>query len=117
MKKILVVDDEFELASSVESILEDEGFKVMSASDGLEAFELILNEAFDLVISDVMMPRCDGYQLLEKIRQEKRVDGMPVILMSAAQLKPTKFKPDNFLKKPFDIDTLIGAVEGLVKKK
>lgn len=117
MKKVLVVDDEFELASSVETILEDEGFAVKSASDGLEAFELLLAEEFDLVISDVMMPRCDGYQLLEKIRSEKKVDGIPVILMSAAKLKATKVKPDNFLKKPFDLDTLISTVEGLVKKK
>ena len=115
MKKVLVVDDEFELASSVEAILEDEGFAVKSTSDGLEACELLQTEEFDLVISDVMMPRCDGYQLLEKIRKEKKVDGIPVILMSAAQLKPAKFKPDHFLKKPFDIDTLVQAVEKHLK--
>lgn len=115
MKKVLVVDDEFELASSVETILEDEGFAVKSASDGLEAFELLLAEEFDLVISDVMMPRCDGYQLLEKIRKEEKVNGLPVILMSAARLKTTVVKPDDFLKKPFDIDTLIQAVEKYMK--
>jgi len=115
MKRVLVVDDEFELASSVEAILEDEGFIVKSAGDGLEAFDLLQTEEFDLVISDVMMPRCDGYQLLEKIRKEKKVKGIPVILMSAAQLKTIKVKPDNFLKKPFDIDTLIQAVEKCIK--
>lgn len=115
MKKILVVDDEFELAMSVESILLDEGHEVIRASDGLEAFELFKTQSFDLVLSDVMMPRLDGYGLMERIRSEGK-SKIPVILMSAADLKAAGNKADGFLKKPFDLDALIDTVEGFLKK-
>lgn len=110
MKKILVVDDEFELAMSVESILLDEGYEVTCAGDGLEAFEKFKEKDFDLVISDVMMPRLDGYNLLKKIRTDGKAK-TPVVLMSAAALKNNTEKPDSFLKKPFELDELLSVVD------
>lgn len=115
MKKILVVDDEFELAMSVESILLDEGYEVTRAGDGIEAFEKFKEKDFDLVLSDVMMPRLDGYSLLKKIRSDGKAK-TPVVLMSAAALKKDSEKPDSFLKKPFDLDELLGIVNKYAKK-
>ena len=115
-KHVLVVDDEYEVSQAVELILEDEGYLVTSCGDGLEAKEFLRKNIPALVISDVMMPLCNGYALLEFIRDEENLSRVPVILMSAAQLKDDSPEPDEFMKKPFDLETLLYTVEKVIGK-
>lgn len=115
MKTILIVDDEFEVAQSIESILEDEGYQVLTAGDGLEAMEVLKDKIPHLIISDVMMPLCNGLQLLEKIRGDERYKEIPVVFMSAVHHE--KFSlVQGYLKKPFNLDTLLLTVENLIGK-
>lgn len=114
-KTILVVDDELEVAQSVESILEDEGYTVLSAGDGLEALELLNGRIPDLIISDIMMPLMNGHELLEKIRGEDRFKNIPVVLMSAVHHEKNK-QAQSYLKKPFNLDSLIETVQNLIGK-
>ena len=71
--KILLVDDEPGLRSAVKTFLEDEGFEIFIAVDGEDGWEKAQTIFPDLIISDIMMPRCNGYALLEKIREDVEI--------------------------------------------
>lgn len=115
-KSILVVDDELEVAQAVGSILEDEGYEVFSAGDGREAQEALKRKLPDLIITDIMMPHCNGYDLLRLVKSDDTYKNIPVVLMSAAQLKEIEVQPQNFLKKPFNLESLLLAVEKILGK-
>lgn len=116
MKTILVVDDEMEVAHAVEAILEDEGYAIIVAGDGREALKLMEEKTPDLVISDVMMPFCNGKQLLKELRSSQRLKHIPVIFMSAANHDSDDVvKKEFFLKKPFDLDKLLESVTKALK--
>ncbi len=100
---VLVVDDEFHIVDLLAEILEDEGYTVLRAYDGLSALALAEGAAVDLVIADVMMPRLDGISLAYRLRE--RDEGTRIVLMSAAVARvPPEF---GFIAKPFDINDLL----------
>lgn len=114
-KTILVVDDELEVAQSLESILMDEGYEVFSAGNGLKAMEIVKDKVPDLIISDVMMPLCGGHELIQKLRKDERLREVPVVLMSAVHHEKI-IDADSYLKKPFNLDTLLTTVEQFIGK-
>lgn len=114
-KTILVVDDELEVAQSLESILIDEGYEVITAGNGLFAMELVKNKVPDLIISDVMMPLCNGHELIQKIKNDERLMNVPVVLMSAVHHEKNA-AASSYLKKPFNLDTLLSTVEKHIGK-
>jgi two-component system chemotaxis sensor kinase CheA len=81
--KILVADDSVTSRMLLKNILESSGFVVTTAVDGMDAFNAVRGGGFDLVVSDVEMPRMDGFDLTAKIRAEKAIGDMPVILVTA----------------------------------
>ena len=81
--KILLVDDEPGLRTAVKTFLEDEGFEIFIAVDGEDGWEKAQTIFPDLIISDIMMPRSNGYALLEKIRGDEKLGGTPVIFLTA----------------------------------
>ena len=104
---VLVVDDERPIVDLLQDLLQDQGYEVRRAYDGMTALQLIERELPDLVVTDVMMPRLDGLALYNEIRT--RTATLPVILMSAA-VTPRKIDA-TFVPKPFDIDTLLDLVD------
>jgi two-component system response regulator MprA len=104
---VLVVDDERPIVDLLEDLLQDQGYTVRRAYDGMTALQQIEREMPDLVVTDVMMPRLDGLTLFNEIRT--RAATLPVILMSAA-VTPRKIDA-TFVPKPFDIDTLLDIVD------
>ena len=90
--KILLVDDEPGLRNAVKTFLEDEGFEITIAVDGEDGWEKAQKLFPDLIISDVMMPRCNGYGLLEKIREDERLSGTPVIFLEFYFLRPQEMR-------------------------
>jgi len=104
---ILVVDDERTLADVLADFLEDEGYRVSKARDGLSAFELAMREPPDLVLSDVHLPHLDGIGLVRRLRAAGRA--VPVILMSAVYAD-TGFPGVRFVAKPFDLDHLLTVI-------
>lgn len=80
MKKILVIDDEASIRSLLGKMLEREGYFVMTASDGKEGMKLFNKEAFDLVVTDLIMPEKEGVEIIIELR--KRYPEIPVIAMS-----------------------------------
>jgi two-component system, OmpR family, response regulator MprA len=104
---VLVVDDERPIVDLLEDLLQDQGYVVRRAYDGMTALQQIDREMPDLVVTDVMMPRLDGLTLFNEIRT--RAETLPVILMSAA-VTPRKIDA-TFVPKPFDIDMLLDIVD------
>ena len=117
MSRILVVDDEPTVLEVLAALLADEGHVVQKAPDGRVALELLADEPPDLLITDVMMPRLDGWTLLASVRE--RTPALPVIVISAVDRQEARqrefFITDHtvFLRKPFDIDTLLTLVDRL----
>jgi CheY-like chemotaxis protein len=102
--KVLVVDDERFIVDLIADVLEDEGFVVTRAYDGLQATRAINRHLPNLVIADIMMPKMDGITLAHSLRN--REEPIPVILMSASR-RETPEVDAPFLAKPFDIDDVV----------
>jgi DNA-binding NarL/FixJ family response regulator len=120
--RLLVVDDEPGLRTALRAYLEDEGFAVTTANDGEEGFEKAQELLPDLVISDVMMPRLDGYGLLKKLRADERLGGTPVIFLTAKGMTADRIAGfqagcDDYIPKPFDPDELVARVRNVVARQ
>lgn len=121
-KKILIVEDEYDIASTMTLILDMENYEVRHAANGLEAMDILKAEALPhLIISDVMMPLMDGYELTKTLRALKRYESIPILLTSAARLDNSKINPKlihGFLRKPFELDNFLDIVKlALLDKK
>lgn len=115
-RRILVVDDEWLLATWLAEALEDVGYLVQTASDGQEALDHVLTFKPDLVITDFMMPRLTGLELATALRALLDVGNTPIILVSGAQGAIGRGRPDLFqavFEKPYEINTLLAEVSRL----
>ena len=77
---VLVVDDDREIVGAIALLLEDEGYRVLRAYDGLEALDLVARESVQLILMDVMMPRLDGLSAVLRLREQRN---LPIIVLSA----------------------------------
>lgn len=115
-KRILICDDDPVILRLLEVNLEMEGYDVLSAHHGEEAYEIAGRELPDLIILDIMMPRWDGYQTAEKLKSDDKTEAIPIIFLSAkAQQsdidKGKSYGVAEYLTKPFDPTDLIEVVE------
>jgi DNA-binding NarL/FixJ family response regulator len=120
--RLLLVDDEPGLRSAVKAYLEDEGFAVTTANDGEEGWTAAQERMPDVVITDVMMPRCDGYGLLRRLRADERLGGTPVIFLTAKGMTADRIAgfqagADDYIPKPFDPDELVARVRNVVRRQ
>ena len=120
--RLLLVDDEPGMRNAVQAYLQDEGFDVLTAVDGLEGWDKAQQNLPDLIITDVMMPRCDGYELLQKIRDDERLSGTPVIFLTAKGMTIDRTQGylagvDDYIPKPFDPDELVARVKNVVMRQ
>ncbi len=121
-QKILIVDDEPHIRALLEQTLEDfedEGIELLTAGDGLEAWELIQDEQPNLVILDVMMPRMSGYEVCERLRAEPSLKDTYVIMLTAKgqevdRQRGEEVGADEYVTKPFDPDYLIERSEAIL---
>ena len=116
-KTILIVDDEFGILEVLESILEDSGYKVMSAVNGRDALTRLKKSVPDLVIVDFMMPLLDGAGVINAMRANKKLHAVPVILASALPEKAIGERCTGyqaFLRKPFKIERLMEEISRLL---
>ncbi|MCS5706725.1 MAG: response regulator transcription factor [Cyanobacteriota bacterium] len=120
--RLLLVDDEPGLRTAVSAYLEDEGFQVTTANDGEEGWQKAQDLLPDVVITDVMMPRCDGYGLLQRLRGDERLGGTPVIFLTAKGMTADRIAGfqagcDDYIPKPFDPDELVARVQNVVRRQ
>jgi DNA-binding NarL/FixJ family response regulator len=120
--RLLLVDDEPGLRTAVKAYLEDEGFAVTTANDGEEGWATAQEMVPDVIISDLMMPRLDGYGLLKRLRADERLGGTPVIFLTAKGMTADRIAgfnagADDYIPKPFDPDELVARVQNVVRRQ
>lgn len=111
---ILVVDDDVSIQTTIGAILEDEGYRVMTAFDGVDALTKLGETSPDLILLDIGMPRMDGYTFADEMRRRGLSPGTPIVVVTAdgrAPEKAARVGADGFLAKPFAMDTLLQQVE------
>lgn len=119
MVKILVAEDDKSLNSLVHSYLVNNGYEAVSCYDGEEALSLLREQDFDMVISDIMMPKLDGFALAKEIRAADKQ--IPILFMTALDDMPSqqhgyKLGVDDYLVKPFDAEVLMLRVGALLRR-
>lgn len=121
-KKILVVDDEAYIVELIQVNLEKAGYQVTTAYDGEEAWKKVEEERPDLIVSDVMMPKLDGFGLLKKLKNTMSTKSIPVVMLTAKASDQDVFKgwhfgADEYLTKPFNPAQLVNIVNIIFKSR
>ena len=118
-KKVLVVDDEIHIVHVVTIKLRNNGYDVVSASDGAEAYELACSERPDIVVTDYQMPVMTGLELIEKLRQTQATSDIPVIMLTARSFsvedrQKERLRISKCLSKPFSPKELLRDIEDVL---
>lgn len=119
MVKILVVEDDKIMNNLVSTYLRNNGYEVKCCFNGLEALDALETNHYSMILSDVMMPQMDGFELAESIRLTDKTT--PIIFMTAKDDKPSKLYGykigvDDYITKPFDIDILMMKVTAILRR-
>ena len=119
MIKILVAEDDKDLNRFVCSSLRNDGYDITSCYDGEEALDITERVKFDMVLTDIMMPKMDGFELAKSIRSFDK--DIPIIFMTAKDDKPSKMFGysigiDDYVTKPFDMDVLLLKISAILRR-
>jgi two-component system response regulator MprA len=118
-KKILLVDDEEQLALAVKIRLQSKGYQVTTATNGRQALEAMAKDAPDLVLLDVLMPVMDGYSCLRELNQRFGRGKIPVIVLTARDQLKELFELegiDDYVIKPFDHEDLLVRIDRVLQR-
>jgi DNA-binding response OmpR family regulator len=116
MNTILIVEDDSNLRMNLDAILSGEGFNVILAEDGLVGYELAVKHLPDLIVVDICMKNCNGYELLNKLQNNPATASISFIFLTSKtdtcdMLKGLSYGADDYITKPFDIDDLLDAIK------
>jgi len=119
--RVLVVDDEPNIVTSLEFLLQDAGFEVRTAANGQEALEQTAQFAPDLILLDVMMPVLNGYEVCQRLKSDPKTRGMRVLMLSAKGrdveiAKGLELGADAYMTKPFSTRDLLVKVQDLLSR-
>lgn len=119
MTAILVIDDETSIVEMLCAFLEEEGWQVTTASNGQEGLERLASVRPALVVSDVMMPVLDGWELCRRMQADARYQSIPLVLMSAVRTTPDQVGCSYaaLLRKPFELNELLRTITRLLKPR
>ncbi|ARV61637.1 DNA-binding response regulator [Nostocales cyanobacterium HT-58-2] len=118
---ILVVDDDLGTRLSISDYLELSGYSVITANDGQEALAMVDEYHPDLIVTDIVMPRMNGYELVRRVRQQSEFRLLPVILLTARTKTQERILGyqsgcDLYLPKPFELEELAAAIRNLLER-
>lgn len=118
MKNILLVEDDELIRDGVTEFLSVKGYRVIAVEDGEEAIETFQQERFDLIILDIMLPKVDGFEVLQTIRATSET---PVLMLTAMDDEPTQIMSfegyaDDYMSKPFSLVVLEKRIEALIRR-
>ena len=116
--QLLIVDDEKLIRNVIKEYASLEGFEIDEAYDGLNAIDMVKNNDYDLIIMDIMMPKCDGYKAVEEIKKMKNI---PFIMLSARNEEYDKLYGfnlgiDDYMTKPFSPKELMARIKAVTKR-
>ena len=117
-KRVLVVDDEKLIVKGIRFSLEQDGMKVDCAYDGEEALKLARENSYDMILLDVMLPKCDGFQVCQQIREFSDV---PVIMLTAKgddmdKILGLEYGADDYITKPFNILEVKARIKAIMRR-
>ena len=112
MQRILVVEDDLDIQELLKNFLQEVGYDIVLANDGVEALSVFSTVQFDLVLLDVMLPKIDGFAVCELIRKQSKV---PIIMLTALsgeeeQIRGLDLQVDDYITKPFSMPILIRKI-------
>jgi len=118
---ILIADDEPNQLELMDYNLRNAGFSIIKATNGTEALELIENHSPDLIILDWMLPKLSGIELCKKVRSNKKIKNIPIIMLTARgeeedRLKGLEMGADDYVTKPFSINELLARAKAVLKR-
>jgi len=119
--KILVADDDEIFRTLVKEVLLGENYEVITAENGLIGWQIIQKEKIDMAILDVNMPEMNGFELLNKIREDEKLSKMPVLMLTVRiftedQIAGYEYGADDYLAKPFDNQVLLARIKVLERR-
>ncbi|MFP4497590.1 MAG: response regulator transcription factor [Vulcanimicrobiota bacterium] len=114
--KVLLVDDDDQILRSLRTYLELESYEVETASNGVEALQKIKQYDPEIVVLDIMMPEMDGFEVMEKIKENPETEKLPVIMLTAKGqdvdvLKGYRMGAASYMTKPFNLNELVENIE------
>lgn len=121
MKRILVIDDEAEIAAMLGENLREDGYDVVLASNGEEGLRMVQLTKPDLIVVDVVMPKMDGAEMYARLRASERTKDIPVIFLTGLKTKVDDFTlgqevgTHTIFSKPFDHDELLGTIREMIE--
>ncbi|MDE0504212.1 MAG: response regulator, partial [Candidatus Poribacteria bacterium] len=116
---ILAVDDDLDILDVLEMSLDSDGFNVITASDGLDAIEKAKSHVPDLILLDLMMPKMDGFEVIDNLRTDSQTRAIPVIMLTARSQVHEKLQgldagADDYVTKPFDLKELTARIKAVL---
>lgn len=118
MQHILIVEDDLDIQDLLRIFLQEVGYEIMIASDGMEAIALFSSAHFDLILLDIMLPKIDGFTVCELIRKQSQV---PIIMLTALnreeeQIRGLDLQVDDYITKPFSMPILIRKIAAVLRR-
>ena len=118
MPHILIVEDDLDIQDLLKNFLQEVGYEIMIASDGMEAISLFSSAHFDLILLDIMLPKIDGFTACELIRKQSQI---PIIMLTALngeeeQIKGLDLQVDDYITKPFSMPILIRKIAAVLRR-
>lgn len=115
---VLIIEDEGGLLEILEVVVRAAGYRVLTATDGVSAWQLFDQNRPDLLVLDLNLPRMSGFRFLELVRSES---DLPVLIITAYDFaeaeEVARYRPDAYIKKPFDVKVLVQTVDRLLGRK
>ena len=118
---ILLIEDEEDVSDLISYHLKKEKYRVLSAQDGVEGFDMALTDRPDAIVLDIMMPRLNGYEVAKKLKADSRTESIPILFLSAkgeteSRIKGLEIGAEDFLAKPFSPRELVLRVQSLLRR-
>ena len=118
MQKILVVEDDFDIGELLQNFLQEAGYEVTIANDGMEAISIFSDRQFDLILLDVMLPKIDGFTVCELVRKQSQI---PIIMLTALngeeeQIRGLDMQVDDYITKPFSMPVLVRKIAAVLRR-
>lgn len=118
MQKILIVEDDLDIQELLQEFLQEAGYIVETACDGVEAISMFTEFAYDLILLDIMLPKINGYNVCELIRKQSQV---PIIMLTALgseeeQIRGLDLQADDYITKPFSVPILLRKIAAVFRR-
>lgn len=119
--KILIVDDELDNLLPLKRALEMDDFNILEAQDGIRALEKVSAETPDLILLDLMLPKLNGFEVCQRLKQNEATSSIPIIMLTAKSETSDKVEgieigADDYVTKPFDLDELKARIKAVLRR-